>query len=420
MPYTLKIRAPNIFMKNYIGGAEYVTLNWLTRFKKIDYEIIPDMDLIYLDLCINKKIQKDNILEIIDKLKLPINTRLLNYYLDCKLHNNPDIFKKVLNNEIVLDMKIGTNVNVSQFLNKHILEFIRRRPVGYDFLHYSLKYSKKYIGMLQHLGDIPLSLNFYIYYFKKLLGYIDSFTELIYLLASVIRQKTWVYALIHYKDKVHLLAPSKGVIKKVGLNKLNHTIIFPYVGLDSSILNYACKNKDDYAVFFARSYRTKGILDAIKIFKLAKERGYLRKLYIIGGNINDITSKYSNETDIISLGRINDKNEVYRILSKAKVNIYPSISDAFGITILESLGVYTPVVMYYNEANYEYFSKSKLVKIVNSFDKYEFLNKINEIIKGNKVEIDGYTNNLIRSHLDWNKIVNNIEEHLLNIIENIR
>ncbi len=43
--------------------------------------------------------------------------------------------------------------------------------------------------MLQHLGDIPLSLNFYIYYFKKLLGYIDSFTELIYLLASVIRQK---------------------------------------------------------------------------------------------------------------------------------------------------------------------------------------------------------------------------------------
>ncbi|WP_256202191.1 hypothetical protein [Sulfuracidifex metallicus] len=128
-------------MKNYIGGAEYVTLNWLTRFKKIDYEIIPDMDLIYLDLCINKN-SKDNILEIIDKLKLPINTRLLNYYLDCKLHNNPDIFKKVLNNEIVLDMKIGTNVNVSQFLNKHILEFIRRRPVGYDFLHYSLKYSK--------------------------------------------------------------------------------------------------------------------------------------------------------------------------------------------------------------------------------------------------------------------------------------
>ncbi len=66
------------------------------------------------------------------------------------------------------------------------------------------------------------------------------------------------------------------------------------------------------------------------------------------------------------------------------------------------------------------FQNLKLVKIVNSFDKYEFLNKINEIIKGNKVEIDGYTNNLIRSHLDWNKIVNNIEEHLLNIIENIR
>jgi len=415
----LKIRAPNIFMKDYVGGAEYVTFNWLKRFKKIEYEIVPDIDLVYLDLCMNKKVQKDNILEIIDKLKLHVDNVVLDYYLDCKLHNNTDIFKKILDNEIILDMKIGTNVNISQFFNKHILEFINGRPVGYDFLYYSLKYSKKYIGILQHLGDIPLSLKFYIYHFKELLNYLESLAELMYLLASVIREKTWVQALIHNKDKVHLLTPSRGAIKKAGLDRLDYTVIFPYVGLDSTILNYSCKNKDNYAVFFARPYRTKGILEAIKIFKLARKKGYLQRLYIIGGNINDITSKYNNESDIVNLGRIKDKNEVYKILSKAQMNIYPSISDAFGITILESLAVYTPVIMYYNEANYEYFSKSKLVKIVKLFNKYEFLNKINEIINNN-LEIDEYTYNLILSHLDWNKIVNNIEEHLLNIINDIK
>jgi len=38
----------------------------------------------------------------------------------------------------------------------------------------------------------------------------------------------------------------------------------------------------------------------------------------------------------------------------------------------------------------------------------------------NNLEIDEYTYNLILSHLDWNKIVNNIEEHLLNIINDIK
>lgn len=418
MSYVL-IRAPNIFMKNCIGGAEYVTLNWLKRFKKIRYEIVPDIDSVYLDLCINKRFKKDDVLEIIDKLNLPVNNTILDYYLDCKLHNNNAyIFKKILDNEIVLDTKIGSGMPVPQFFKKHILDFVNGRPAGYDFLYYSLKYSKKYIGVLQAMGDIPLSLKFYIYHFKGLLNYLESSKEFISLLANVVKQKTWRRALIRSKDKVHILTPSKGAIKKVGLDKLDYTVIFPYVGLDSTILNYyACKNKDTYAVFFARPSRIKGILEAIKIFKMARENGYLQKLYIIGGNLNDVTSKYKGETDVVSLGRIS-KGEVYRILSKAQVNIYPSISDAFGITILESLGVCTPVVMYYNEANYEYFSKSKLVRIVKPFNKYEFLNKIREV--RSSMEMDEYTRNLVQSHLDWNRVVNNVEERLLTILDNIR
>lgn len=53
-------------------------------------------------------------------------------------------------------------------------------------------------------------------------------------------------------------------------------------------------------------------------------------------------------------------------------------------------------------------SKSKLVRIV----------KLREV--ASSMEMDEYTRNLVQSHLDWNRVVNNVEERLLTILDNIR
>jgi len=408
--YILKARIRDIF--NPIG-SETVTLNWIKRFKRLKIVVLPTIDLNYLKLCKLRSLDKSQIeynIESLAKNGIEIEDKLLDYYLKCELHKcQQEIYKKYIIDEIIFDSTIGYDFVIKSFID--LVEIINPwNPVN-PFLQVSLKYSRLYLGVLRFLGTMPISLNFYIRNFIPLSRFLGNITQTIGTLLYANIHNRWAHLIKQNKQKVHLITNSYGTLTKTNLKDVPHSVVFPWLALEINPLKFVSSQKENYAVFYGRPDPIKGINEAIKAFKLARKKGCIDKLYIIGSNlINDVNN------NIFSLGWINSKEKIYTILSKASVAIYPSLSDNFSISVLETIGVGTPVVMYHNQSNYEHFSGSNLVKIVKEFDLEGLVNAICETVR-NRPELDNYTINLIRTHLDWETVTNNVENAIIQAIE---
>ncbi|MGC9105615.1 MAG: glycosyltransferase [Thermoprotei archaeon] len=369
----------------------------------------------------NSKFTREDVLEFIDKLEIPVNEKILELYLNCKLHSAYDVMSEVLRDQVVVDLNVGgyeIPFDSSKYF-VYLKDVFSRIPVGYRFLKFALKYSNKYIGFLQHLGDLTLNPSLYwknLFKVKSYMGGMYGVSRLLFM--SLIIHTSWKNYLKKHKGKIRLLANSKGVFEKINLADVAHKIVFPIFALELDPSSYVTDSKEPYAVFFARPQRTKGIIEAVNVFKVAKARGCLEKIYIIGGAVDENYMRRLGLDDIVvNLGRLPSKSDVYKVISRASVSIYPSISDTFGITVLETIAVNTPVVMYFNPANYEIFSKSNLVKIVPIFDRKAMVDAVCKVAKNPILEPNNYTIKLIEQHKDWDRIVSKIEDAIIEMVE---
>jgi glycosyltransferase involved in cell wall biosynthesis len=402
-------KVTNLFA-NAGGGAEYVIANWLKNFQKIKPILVPTVDGVYNQLCGSRKSKtRSEIEDYIKKLSFEIENTTLESYLECSLHEKPEIYKRVFNDSVVFDPSIGIYrfLKFKSPLLKSFYTFYYMNNTKLSYIYYALKYSRKYIGFLQFLGDrdLRISHNMRRLFSREMSLYLRNY------LMPTISERKIIGLFKKNSDKVILLASSEGVLRKVGASGLRSRIVFPYLALPENVLPFA-EEKEDYAVFFARAAYPKGILDAIKVFKKVRGQG-VNRLYIIG----DKEKRYHDpQNGICSLGWVENKSDVYKTVSRARVSIYPSFSDVFGITVLETIGVGTPVVMYYNEANYEIFSKSSLVKVVKTFDVNSMAKAVIEVIK-EEPRMDEYTRKLVEMHLDWKKVTSNLEDAIIRTIE---
>lgn len=417
----LLVRAPNILGTVPMGGAEYVIYNWLKRFSKTSFEIIPDVDLQYQYLCTYHKLDRNEVIKKLEESKLPINERVLKLYLDCRLSSEYSVMSRELNDQLVLDLNVGgyeIPLDNSRYL-LYVKDIMRRAPVGYRFLKYAMKFSKKYIGFLQHLGTLVLDPSLYLRNLFKARSYTGGFMGVLELLfVPQVVHSSWKNLLKKHKDKARLLSTSEGVFEKTGLTDVPHRTVFPIVAFELDTGQYVTRDKESYAVFFARPDKMKGLIEAVNVFKAARERGCLDKLYIIGGSVDEnLIRGLGLERSVVNLGRLPNKSDVYKVVSKASVSIYPSISDTFGITVLETIALNTPVVMYYNPANYEIFSKSNLIKTVPVFDRKAMVDAVCEVATNPVIEPNDYTRKLIEQHKNWDRVVPGIENAILQLVE---
>ncbi|MFP3234530.1 MAG: glycosyltransferase family 4 protein [Sulfolobaceae archaeon] len=229
-----------------------------------------------------------------------------------------------------------------------------------------------------------------------------------------------------------ILVVSKGVLDYLGIkNNWKVKVMKPSNAVDEkliSIRNKSIDKKQDYAVFFARLIPFKGILEIPYILNILRNKFNIGLKVKIFGKFYDnytttkfysLINKFHLEENIEYLGFV-PKQELYEIVSKAKLMIYPSHSDAFSLSILESLALGTPVVAYDIAGPKSVFTDLSAVKFSREFDVLELAKKSSEILRLNEKDYfnlieNEELKNFIKLHSNWDRVTMAIYNEIISI-----
>jgi glycosyltransferase involved in cell wall biosynthesis len=123
-----------------------------------------------------------------------------------------------------------------------------------------------------------------------------------------------------------------------------------YPGIDTAALKPAIQQKKYDAIFLGRIHPSKGVFDLIEIWRLVAQRMPRARLAIAGSGNSSIMqelsckiSVYNLDKNIDLLGFIDDAN-LSEVLNSARVFVFPSHEEGFGIAIAEAMACGLPVV----------------------------------------------------------------------------
>lgn len=151
-----------------------------------------------------------------------------------------------------------------------------------------------------------------------------------------------------------IIAVSKNTKKDlVGMYKINKDkISVVYNGFDTTSCQEAREEQkgEPFLFYVGRIEKRKNVEGIIKAFEiLKKEKKFDGKLVLAGGpghgyeEIKELIISSSFKNDIVELGYISEEKK-WKLLSEAKVFMFPSFCEGFGIPILEAQSVGTPVL----------------------------------------------------------------------------
>jgi len=170
---------------------------------------------------------------------------------------------------------------------------------------------------------------------------------------------------------------------------ISYKVIKPANAFEKELLKYRKFKKEDYIIFFARLVPEKGIYEIPLLMKKLKESYDKNVKMVICGkfpnekiknNFLKLAIKYKVEDNIELKGFVKE-NELYELVSKAKVLVYPSHQDGFSLVVLESLALGTSVVAYNIPAIVSVYRNLKPVKIVKENDIKSMTTEIVKILK---------------------------------------
>jgi glycosyltransferase involved in cell wall biosynthesis len=136
-----------------------------------------------------------------------------------------------------------------------------------------------------------------------------------------------------------------------GFDAKRIAIITPGIDLDYIASISPGDDQDAYdAVFLGRINPSKGIFDLPPIWKKVTERLSHARLAIIGGGSEPIIVKLAAELeanglhDTVDLLGYVETERIYALMKRARLFVFPSHEEGFGIAILEAMACGTPVV----------------------------------------------------------------------------
>lgn len=120
---------------------------------------------------------------------------------------------------------------------------------------------------------------------------------------------------------------------------------------DNKILKLNLKKRDIVITSIGRIVKHKGFEFAISAMKEVIEKYPNVKYVIIGKPINlsyfnylkELTRKYHLEETVLMTGHISEAKK-YQLLARSKIYLSPSLSEGFGLTLLEAMSLGIPVI----------------------------------------------------------------------------
>lgn len=164
----------------------------------------------------------------------------------------------------------------------------------------------------------------------------------------------------HADGVVNINSEVRDALIARGFDASKIAIIMPGIDLDYIAAIPPGNDQDAYdAVFLGRLNPSKGIFDLPPIWKKVTEQLPLARLAIIGGGSENITVKLTTELeahglrDNVDLLGYLETEKIYAILKRARIFVFPSHEEGFGIAMVEAMACGTPVVAWnlpvYNE-----------------------------------------------------------------------
>jgi len=185
------------------------------------------------------------------------------------------------------------------------------------------------------------------------------------------------------------------------------------------------EKKEDFAVYFARLRAQKGLLEIPMIAKNLERNGYST---IVIGRFDNLAEKQAffkkiKDLNVKSLRYMGwlPTQDLWNILSRAKVLVYPSHSDAFPLVVLEALFLGCSVVAYNIPAITSVYSSLKPVKIVHEYDVKAMSEEVIRVLKKTTHEhVEEHTEDNLMKFLEIHSSWKNVAEAEINAIREIR
>ncbi len=200
--------------------------------------------------------------------------------------------------------------------------------------------------------------------------------------------------------------------RTMDLNKghIKNYFIYPANAICPLTSKYKTYDKEPYLVFGGYLSLQKGLYDLPIILKYLKNR--IDDNILLTGRSSIKMEKQVDRLKQIYpkiklIGYVEERERLFEIFAKAKALIYPTHLDGYSLTILESLGVGTPVVAYGIPELAHIYKKVRAIRLVKEFDFKSFAEEIVRLSKNdNKEELfnDEYTKDFIKLHSSWENV----------------
>jgi len=280
---------------------------------------------------------------------------------------------------------------------------------------FSKKLDKKAVLLLQ---EAPFKRIYHLFRFLKIRP-INTILTLNYdkinkNILSLMLRKKMISKILGVSLAPFILSGVNNLANKYGID---YKVIKPANAFEKELLKYRKFKKEDYIIFFARLNPEKGIYEIPLIMKNLKEN-YDEKVKIvvcgkfpnekIKNNFLKLAIKYKVEDNIELKGFVEEK-ELYNLVSKAKILVYPSHQDSFSLVVLESLALGTSVIAYDIPAIVSVYRNLKPVKIVKENDVKSISNETAKILRMDIEEYiseheDGKLKRFLTFHSSWKNV----------------
>ncbi|ADN49857.1 glycosyltransferase [Vulcanisaeta distributa] len=412
----LGVFARNLFV-DWFGGSTRTNRELLIRLanrRGVEVDFIPVVDEVYWRFR-GKSGFRDMVLKWVEtygKLGIHIHNLLIDYYISGDLHKTWG----ELSSGILKDYDLVYDPILMPMANPRLLNQISQIVGPGHYLLDCLKANRdgKALALVIGSGDVPLSLAWGFRFAREYL--FDDFRRTVGIELFILRVKSLFDALNKFKDRLIYLIPSTGLIRKIPqLRGARYFLFFPFYAVDDRVKAVSVGRKGDYVIFFSRLDLTKGILNLPSIVYYMSKYGCGVEVKVVGGFEDKATERaFWRRVNSLDVGKFIDfvgfvpeerKVEAYRLLSSARVMIYPSHVDVVPNVVVESLFLGTPVVMYGIPGPREVFEGTRAIRFVPEFDVKSMAREVCLLLNSDEDPIDDKALSIVKAHSDWGPIV---------------
>ncbi|MDO9464797.1 MAG: glycosyltransferase [bacterium] len=286
-----------------------------------------------------------------------------------------------------------------------IFEYLKRNSVALFFVNnlinkYDIVYS---ISSVLDLAIFPYVFKI----FDKKIKWVVLFENVVPLNDpgnKLIRFLSWVFfhiSLFTFR-KADLLLPISDSLKEYLISKefKKNRLIVSGNGIEVDLIRRAKKdNKFNIdALFIGRINETKGIYDLLKVLQIVRKKYPNFQLAIMGRGDKTTEKQFKNEIIKNNLGKnvqllgYKSDLEKFSIIKSSKIFLFLSVSESFGISLLEAVCCGLKAVVYELEPYKKIYLNNEVImvtkndyksaakKVMKLFDKRDFSNKNGELL----------------------------------------